>query len=55
MIFNTLDGMQTSMTDAADGIRGLNQTREIFAGSKAQVYDAADVAIGNILKLRIES
>ncbi len=48
VIFNTLDGMQAGMTDAADGIRGLNETREIFAGSKAQVYDAADVAIGNM-------
>lgn len=48
VIFNTLDGMQAGMTDAADGIRGLNETREIFAGSKAQVYDTADVAIGNM-------
>ena len=45
VVLNTMGNMQKSIEDTADGIRGLDRTRQIFADSKGKVYQNADEAL----------
>lgn len=45
VVLNTMGNMQKSIEDTADGIRGLDRTRQIFANSKGKVYQNADEAL----------
>ena len=45
VVLNTMGNMQKSIGDTADGIRGLDKTRQIFADSKGKVYENADEAL----------
>lgn len=38
VVLDTMGNMQKSIEDTADGIRGLDKTRQIFADSKGKVY-----------------
>lgn len=48
VVLDTLGGMRQSLSDTADGVRMLNETRRIFADSKGQVYDDADQALDDL-------
>ena len=51
VVLNTLNSMQKSIDDTADGIRGLNGTRQLFADSKGKVYADADEAMASLDRL----
>lgn len=51
VVLNTLGSMQKSIDDTADGIRGLNGTRQLFADSKGKVYADADEALASLDRL----
>ncbi len=51
VVLNTLGSMQKSIADTADGIRGLNGTRQLFADSKGKVYADADEALASLDRL----
>lgn len=48
VVLDTLGGMRQSLSDTADGVRMLNETRQIFADSKGRVYDDADRALDDL-------
>ncbi len=45
VVLDTMGNMQKSIENTADGIRGLDKTRQIFADSKGKVYQNADEAL----------
>lgn len=45
VVFDTMGNMQKGIADTADGLRGLDKTRQIFADSKGKVYENADEAL----------
>lgn len=51
VVLNSLSSMQKSIDDTADGIRGLNETRQLFADSKGKVYADADEAMAALDRL----
>lgn len=51
VVLNSLSSMQKSIDDTADGIRGLNETRQLFADSKGKVYADADEAMASLDRL----
>ena len=50
-LFDTFDGMQKSVEDTADGLRGLDHSRQLFADSKGKVYADADEALAGLNEL----
>lgn len=51
VLLDTFDGMRKSVADTADGLRGLDHSRQLFADSKGKVYDDADAALEGLEKL----
>ncbi|WP_313186505.1 hypothetical protein [Lacrimispora sp.] len=45
VVLDTMGNMQKGIADTADGLRGLDRTRQIFADSKGKVYENADEAL----------
>lgn len=45
VVLDTMGNMQKGIADTADGLRGLDKTRQIFAASKGKVYEDADEAL----------
>ena len=45
VVLDTMGNMQRGIADTADGLRGLDKTRQIFAASKGKVYEDADEAL----------
>lgn len=45
VVLDTMGNMQKSIDDTANGLRGLDRTRQIFADSKGKVYQNADEAL----------
>ena len=50
-LFDTFDGMQKSVEDTADGLRGLDHSRQLFADSKGKVYADADEALAGLNRI----
>lgn len=50
-LFDTFGGMQKSVEDTADGLRGLDRSRQMFADSKGSVYQSADEALAGLEEL----
>lgn len=51
VLLHTLNGMQKSVSDTAGGLRGLDQSRQLFADSKGKVYADADAALDGLKEL----
>lgn len=51
VLLNTLKGMEKSVSDTADGLRGLDHSRQLFADSKGKVYADADAALDGLKDL----
>ncbi|WP_124066295.1 hypothetical protein [Clostridium sp. E02] len=47
-VLDTMDQMQGSIKDTAEGVRGLNQSRQLLADSKGKVYENADEALAQL-------
>ena len=45
VVLDSMGNMQKGIADTADGLRGLDRTRQIFADSKGKVYENADEAL----------
>ncbi|MBW4844435.1 MAG: hypothetical protein KZY87_02465 [Lachnospiraceae bacterium] len=45
VVLDSMGNMQKGIADTADGLRGLDKTRQIFAASKGKVYEDADEAL----------
>ena len=45
VVLDTMDQMNGSIKDTADGVRGLDQSRQLLADSKGKVYENADEAL----------
>lgn len=48
VLFDTLDQMQSGIADTANGLRGLDQAREIIHSGKDSVYAEADQALEDL-------
>ncbi|WP_312427173.1 hypothetical protein [Lacrimispora sp.] len=45
VVLDSMGNMQKGIADTADGLRGLDRTRQIFTDSKGKVYENADEAL----------
>ncbi len=53
VVLDSMGNMQKGIADTADGLRGLDRTRQIFADSKGKVYENADEALAALDNLSL--